>query len=68
MQMQPPPVQRPYTRKPRGRNAIPIINPDTGDEVKVDSGSGEAPQVPSPPVTVNKDLSTADLQVHPDMT
>ena len=67
MQMQPPPVQQPYTHKPRGK-AIRIINPDTGDEVKVDSGSGEAPQVPSPPVTVNQDLSTADLQVHPDMT
>jgi len=33
MQMQPPPVQQPYTRKPRGSRMIHIINPDTGDEV-----------------------------------
>jgi len=68
MQMQPPPVQQPYTCKPRGRNAILIINPDPGDEVKVDSGSSEAPQSPTPLVAMNLDLSSADLQVHPDMT
>ena len=51
MQMQPLPVQQSYTRKLRGRNAIRIINPDTGDEVKVDSGASEPPQVPTPLTT-----------------
>ena len=47
MQMQPPHVQQSYTRKRRGKGAIRtcIINPATGDEIIVDSGSGEAPQV-----------------------
>jgi len=63
MQMQPLPVQQPYTRKPRGRNAIRIINPDTGNEVKVDSGSSEAPQVPTPPVTVTPALMTSSVSV-----
>ena len=44
MQMQPPPVQQQYTHK-RGK-AIRLITPDTGNEVKVDGSSGEAPQVP----------------------
>ena len=37
MQMQPVPVQQPYTRKPRGRNAIRVINPDTGNEILTSS-------------------------------
>ena len=53
-------MQQSYTRKPRGK-AIRIINPDTGDEVKVDSGSGEAPQVPTPPVTVTPALTTSSV-------
>ena len=40
-----PPTQTPYTRKTgRGKNAIRIINPETGAEVKVDAGSNESPQ------------------------
>jgi len=60
MQMQPLPVQQSYTRKPRDK-AIRIINPDTGNEVKVDSGSGEAPQVPTPPVAVTPALMTSSV-------
>ena len=63
MQMQPLPVQQSYTRKPRGRNAIRIINPDTGDEVKVDSGASEPPQVPTPPVVSTPALTTSSVGV-----
>ena len=63
MQMQPLPVQQSYTRKPRGRNAIRIINPDTGDETKVDSGASEPPQVPTPPVIATPALMTSSVGV-----
>ena len=61
MQMQPLPVQQSYTRKPRGRNAIRIINPDTGDEVE--SGASEPPQVPTPPVVATPALTTSSVGV-----
>ena len=61
MQIQPLPLQCPYTRKLRGRNTIRIINPDTGDEVKVDSGSSEAPQAPTHPVAMISVLTTASV-------
>ena len=59
-----PPKQinlQPYTLKPRRRNAIPIINPDTGDEVKVNSGYGEAQQISNPPVDGTSALMRSSL-------
>jgi len=52
---------QPYTLKPRRRNAIPIINLDTGDEVKVNSGSGEAQQISNLPVGGTPALMTSSL-------
>lgn len=52
---------QPYTLKSRRKNAIPIINLDTGDEVKVNSGYGEAQQISNPPVGGTSALMTSSL-------
>ena len=61
MQM-PPPTQPAYTRKTgRGKNAIRIINPETGAEVKVDTGSNESPQPSRPLLTATPAVMTSSV-------
>ena len=58
----PPPTQSTYTRKTgRGKNAIRIINPETGAEVKVDAGSNESPQPSRPLLTATPVMMTSSV-------
>ena len=58
----PPPTQPSYTRKTgRGKNAIRIINPETGAEVKVDAGSNESPQPSRPLLTTTPAMMTSSV-------
>ena len=58
----PPPTQPSYTRKTgRGKNAIRIINPETGAEVKVDAGSNESPQPSRPLLTTAPAMMTSPV-------
>ena len=57
-----PPTQSTYTRKTgRGKNAIRIINPETGAEVKVDAGSNESPQPPRSQLTPTPAAMTSSV-------